>query len=165
MQDQKLDNSPINRIRKKSRERRDLTDDIAPTFQEFVTMRLNPTWRYIADRHWATYHDLCKPCSVRYDHIMKLETMEEELTPYIANLSKSQRDFDHLVSMASPKNKSPSKKDNSLHGRTVVKEFLDLSQEQRDGIYKIFKFDMGMFGYEFDAKTAEGKNEEECGDK
>ena len=40
------------------------------------------------DGHWKLYNDLCAPCTVRYDYISKLETMQSDLPALLHHLKK-----------------------------------------------------------------------------
>ena len=44
-------------------------------FHEFVKYALS---HFPIDRHWLTFYDSCLPCSIRYDKVVKMETMQED---------------------------------------------------------------------------------------
>ena len=45
-------------------------------FEEFVKYIIDMDTR---NRHWNAIHKVCKPCTVQYDYILRLETLERDL--------------------------------------------------------------------------------------
>ena len=51
------------------------------TFEEFISflsMNENSNSFGLVENHWSTYNRLCQPCTIKYDVIAHLETIEED---------------------------------------------------------------------------------------
>lgn len=49
------------------------------TFSQFLR---HVVWTHgagVADEHWETFTEMCDPCRVKFDYILKLETIQEEM--------------------------------------------------------------------------------------
>ncbi|XP_069997078.1 carbohydrate sulfotransferase 10 [Penaeus vannamei] len=86
--------------------------------------------------HWGKYVELCAPCGLKYDYVVKLETMSEDLE-YI---------FQKLGIPSNPnlrKNKSTRRKDFSKYFRY----YRWISKELKREVFETFKDDLEMFEY------------------
>ena len=52
------------------------------TFKEFIQYLKFPESE---DPHWAPVYSICQPCAIKYDQIVKTETMDEDNTEIIMN--------------------------------------------------------------------------------
>ena len=123
-----------------------------PTFQEFITQRLTPSWNYAEDKHWAPYSKKCGPCRISYDYIIKLETIEHDIKPIVSILSEGNKSMgEHLMSMIIPQNSHSRSHD---PGDQVIPEMFNLSLSQRAKLEQIYNIDLQLFDYQFDNVTA-----------
>ena len=90
-----------------------------------------------------TYMDLCLPCEVRYDYILKMETLDSDSQEALSLfLNKGQR------SVTLP----------HLHAKRPVQErlvstsnvFRQLDMDLVKAIMKIYQVDFDLFGYTWD---------------
>ncbi len=112
------------------------------TFQEYA--------KYIGDRriskfsgspteHWHPMVDLCSPCTIKYDLIAHLETLETDTANILERIGGSE--FMDLVVGQSPHGTSSSK------SNIVVKYFDQLTEDDIEGIRWRYKKDFKLFGY------------------
>ena len=113
------------------------------TFSEFVRYlgdEKNKESRFFNNIHWVDVNRVCSPCSVRYDVIGKLETIEDD-AKYILKLAN----VDDIVDFPSPDISSPTysfKKD-------ILEQYLeDVPAEYVRDLYKRYLLDFELFGYE-----------------
>ncbi|KAK3859090.1 hypothetical protein Pcinc_034756 [Petrolisthes cinctipes] len=101
------------------------------TFEEFLHHVL---WTHdfgFQDPHWISVYDLCEPCARRYDHVVHMETAQEEL-----------RDLLNLVGHP-PVNVT-------LHPIKPLPDFhmyLGLPKLLLDKIIQLYWLDFHLFGY------------------
>lgn len=51
-----------------------------PTFEDFVNfLTSDPNFERFNDGHWKSFDRLCKPCASRYDVIVKMETIDDDM--------------------------------------------------------------------------------------
>ena len=114
------------------------------TFEEFLTFivdnvipeaeRINP--------HWDTYQHLCHPCHVKYDHVIKFETLEED------NSAILKRYF----SVSNATEFFPKRNMKSVPSKDIMMQYYsNISKALVSKIYNMFKVDMDMFGYDIPA--------------
>ena len=56
------------------------------TLEYFLRLVTDPGWFGYLDRHWTPYTDLCDPCSIEYDYVLRLETLEQDAVPVLKAL-------------------------------------------------------------------------------
>merc|ERR1712016_4216 len=56
--------------------------------------------------HWRKYEDLCQPCSVHYDFILKLETVDVDLPQFLVKIKADRTLIDNLEVRNSHRNKT-----------------------------------------------------------
>ena len=111
-----------------------LASGVNVTIEEFL--------RYIADTsipqnkrmedHWTPYEDLCLPCRVRYDYIIKLETLQEDTDEILRRVFHSPLQLRNL---------NPGKKtDHKL-------ENIDVNVLKT--VHRQYNMDLDMFGYDW----------------
>lgn len=104
------------------------------------------TWlsflRYIAaepeqyfDYHWRSFWKFCKPCSIRYDFIVKSETSEQDAREVFKHLRIN--DKIHL----------PKRYKNSL---SPSKYYENIPDDLLQQIYEKYRMDFELFGYSLD---------------
>ncbi|XP_063598342.1 carbohydrate sulfotransferase 10-like [Penaeus indicus] len=105
-------------------------------FSHFLTHVVHTHKTGTWNGHWGKYTELCAPCGVKYDYIIKLETMSEDLE-YV---------FQKLGIPSNPhlrKNKSTRRKDFSKYFRY----YRWISKELKREVFETFKDDLAMFEY------------------
>ncbi|XP_053675166.1 carbohydrate sulfotransferase 9-like [Anopheles nili] len=109
-----------------------------PSFQDFT--------RYVIDQyhnnkpsdlHWRPINDLCTPCLARYDSIMKMESFTKDLD-YLANRTQLHRKI-------KPVQMNHSRRDPVR--RLIQKYFSQLTRQQFDDLYEIYRIDFELFDY------------------
>ena len=63
-----------------------------PSWEEFVTYMSRHhqiSTVHTKNRHWTRQVELCYPCTVKYDRILKLETIDNDFAPILARLTQS----------------------------------------------------------------------------
>ena len=117
-----------------------------PTWEEFV--------RFVAadeklhyDVHWQGYEDLCRPCQIHYDAVVKLESIHEDSHQLLSRLG--------LVEQFSIGHFNPSVGEG---GKANLEYFRELSNQTFEDLKLTFRRDMTMFGY-----GLEGKRQITCG--
>uniref|UniRef100_A0AAG5DRL1 Carbohydrate sulfotransferase n=1 Tax=Anopheles atroparvus TaxID=41427 RepID=A0AAG5DRL1_ANOAO len=109
-----------------------------PTFQDFV--------RYVVDEfrdshptdlHWRPINDLCTPCLARYDFILKMETFAQDME-YLANRTQLSGKIDRVQM-------NHSRRDSV--NRLIKKYFSQLTRQQLQDLYDIYKIDFDLFEY------------------
>ena len=115
------------------------------TLQQFLAMIL----RAPDGRHWMNYVDLCQPCRVKYDSVLKLETLESDLEqalPLFLNPGQQAVKLPH-----SNRERYLTNKINSV---TEAIRKVDPQLVRR--ILDLFRDDMALFGYTWDNLTGAG---------
>lgn len=110
------------------------------TFDEFVTYLLDPRTAETGpfDIHWRQYHELCRPCLIRYDFIGKYETLAED-----ADFVLSQLGVRKGVSF--PKGPRRRVKTSDL----VAEKFSSVSAADVHRLWKLYSIDFDMFNYSY----------------
>ena len=124
------------------------------TFEQFLKMitlaKTTTHLNYLAkprnDLHWATIYDICAPCHVRYDFILKLHSMnhEKELILPLFNATD-------LPNM----NAATSHTENVFNVKIpdVMTAYRNVTLDILQQINTIYKRDLEMFGYGFDMEA------------
>jgi len=112
-----------------------------PTFSEFVSFILDEDkMKHLLDMHWTPITKFCTPCQVKFDIVVKFETLDED-----------QR---YLIKKANLNNVIKPEWKNNGKGRNtqdlVSKYYSQLTREQLYGIYQLFRYDLELFDYSSD---------------
>ena len=119
-------------------------------FAMFLTEENKPDHEEV-DVHWAKYEDLCQPCSVHYDFILKLETVDTDL-PQFLDIIKANRTFiDNL-------NVRNSQRKKTFTGR-ILSEFVKVPEKVVKELYDTYALDFEYFGYNFDFDSHQSVSE------
>ena len=115
------------------------------SFQQFLTL----IGHFPNDRHWMRYTDLCQPCHIQYDSVLKLETLERDLEqtmPLFLNPSQQAANLTHGNRQRYQANK--------LSSVTEALQKVDphLVRQTLD----FYGHDMTLFGYTWDSLTGAG---------
>uniref|UniRef100_A0A182K9U1 Carbohydrate sulfotransferase n=1 Tax=Anopheles christyi TaxID=43041 RepID=A0A182K9U1_9DIPT len=112
-----------------------------PSFQDFA--------RYVVDQfrnekpsdlHWRPINDLCTPCLARYDSIIKMETFARDVE-HLANRT-------NLHGKIKPVQMNHSRRDSV--DTLIEKYFSQLTKQQFDDLYDIYRIDFELFQYSSD---------------
>ena len=115
------------------------------TFEEFLTFivddvipeseRVNP--------HWDTYQHLCHPCHVKYDHVIKFETLEEDNTAILKR----------YFSVSNATEFFPKRNMKSVPSKDIMMQYYsNISKALIYKVYNMFKVDLDMFGYDISSE-------------
>ncbi len=124
------------------------------SFQEFIRYvgDVHNKMGHPAEEHWREISRLCDPCSVQYDFIGKLETMDDD-TKYIL----SHIGADHLTNILNIRTHPT----NSSSENEVQAAFRQVTEEDVVQFEKRFKMDMELFDYQRPTRITQFKSEEE----
>ncbi|CAG0898933.1 unnamed protein product [Cyprideis torosa] len=105
-----------------------------PTFTEFIEyLTTQSPDQY--NEHWMPTYVKCRPCSVNYEFIMKLETIQEDVEYVMKAVGANVTGFERLNQRTS----------DSME--TTRKYFERLPEEKIEQLYENYKFDFELFGY------------------
>ncbi|XP_033640994.1 carbohydrate sulfotransferase 11-like isoform X1 [Asterias rubens] len=115
------------------------------TWTEFVDYLTHPTERkevetdiHFSD-HWRQMNQICSPCSIDYDVIGNLETVNAD-AKYVLNMLKAPSNAQYLSSAGS-------RPTNSSDKGTFDKYFSKLNKKQLTQLWELYKLDYELFGY------------------
>lgn len=111
-----------------------------PTWTEFVDFVVQHE-RNKMDIHWMRYLTLCQPCLIKYDTVIKLETIDEDIRKF---LDSFQPDGNYTFGH---KNKSQGRK-----GKTISDYLNELPEDLLQELQEFYSKDMTMFGYSMDSE-------------
>lgn len=113
------------------------------TFREFVNIILKqPVEKW--DEHWAPFTALCRPCSMRYDVIAKVETLDEDLKALLPRIG--------LSGWSLPE-RNVKTRSNDSRQQAVAQHLLELSRQQLLQLHAIYMYDFELFGYKLQGYT------------
>ncbi|XP_063221440.1 carbohydrate sulfotransferase 9-like [Bacillus rossius redtenbacheri] len=112
-----------------------------PTFPEFV--------RYVVERrrfdeHWRPYHNECSPCTLRYQYILKTESLDLEERYLVQVLGLHNLSSFHKASLRRIHNVNPSGRTGSQQARHYYSQ---VPQDLVQKLYQIYANDFEMFNY------------------
>lgn len=109
-----------------------------PTFPEFVNFLLfEATHSASLDMHWTPITTFCTPCQVKFDVILKFDTLEEDQIYLIEKAG--------LGNVIKPEHKNSGKGKNT--NEHLMNQYAQLTKSQVLGLYQIFKYDFELFDY------------------
>ena len=88
----------------------------------------------IQNAHWMTYWQLCFPCDIKYDFVLKLESIDEDSRWFLDNIS--------LPNISYPKGYS-----NSVDDAQLQKQLDQVPKDLVTAVYKYLETDYELFGY------------------
>ncbi|XP_068692029.1 carbohydrate sulfotransferase 11-like [Montipora foliosa] len=104
------------------------------TFRKFI--HFITTIGFNADRHWATYDNLCHPCDIPFDFIGHFNDMQEE-APYVLRRTG----MDKVVTFPPFITHNTSTK--------IIENFATIPKVEMFQLIKLFEKDYEMFNYHF----------------
>ncbi|KAL3208798.1 hypothetical protein MRX96_038819 [Rhipicephalus microplus] len=106
------------------------------TFAEFVKIILNmPVQKW--DSHWAPYTTRCRPCTMRYNLIVKVETLDRDLEFLLPIIG--------LAGWSFPKMNAKETYNRTDEGSKEY--FAELTRQQVLQLHAIYMYDFEFFGY------------------
>ena len=119
------------------------------TWTEFVTFLVNEQGDDIRsvynvhanDIHWRRQVDLCRPCCIPYNHVIKMETMEHDASP-VLEILKNSREHMHRRELPTLNRAAKTAKKN-----TILKEFQELPPSIKTRLIERYMDDFKLFGY------------------
>ena len=123
-------------------------------FSEFL-MYISSTGRRHQNLHWSSYIDLCNPCKVKYDYIVKLETSNDD-SSFIVNRLGGKSYTSELPRTNGRRHRMSSSRRLDL--------YRDVPDVILDKVLKNFEVDMKLFGYEWNSKTLTASCSQKSGD-
>ncbi|XP_077529737.1 carbohydrate sulfotransferase 10-like [Haemaphysalis longicornis] len=113
------------------------------TFGEFVNYILElPADKW--DNHWAPFTPRCRPCSMRYNVIARVETLDRDLEAFLPRIG--------LSGWSLPKRNVKAQKNGSLT-REIPQYFSEVSRQQMLRLHAIYMYDFELFGYRLEGYT------------
>jgi chondroitin 4-sulfotransferase 11 len=110
-----------------------------PTFSEFVEFLLFETAHGSdLDMHWIPMHAFCTCCQVRFDLILKFETLDEDQRYLIERAG--------LIGIIRPEHKNSGKGHKNTN-ELLMSYYAQLSKSQVKGLYQLYKYDFELFDY------------------
>ena len=95
------------------------------------------------DKHWQSYYTLCQPCLIDYDHIIRLETADNDIGIVLDHLNYTGSEERLAVS-----NRHENMKRNTKNKLDVVTRQMNLMESDiLHGLLKVFRYDFELFGY------------------
>lgn len=122
------------------------TGDVPLT--DFIHYLVTPGYFKQRDIHWQTYESLCYPCHIRYDYILRLETMEHDqhfILPLIG-IGKSEISLPKL-------NLSPL----STNSKLNESDYFSVDSDSMGKLIQKYKIDSDLFGYQFTREIGKSK--------
>ena len=120
----------------------DERENYIPTIEEFAQYAL-----VTRNIHWNSYAFRCDPCHIRYDHVIRLETLASDTEkllkaayPEVASLPSTNA-YRHAQSA---KTNDQSK---------TLSEFSDVESSTLAAVFQKYKYDFNLYGYGFDVKS------------
>ncbi|XP_058065609.1 carbohydrate sulfotransferase 8-like [Anopheles bellator] len=108
------------------------------SFRDFVQFIIEDVaYSRDLDVHWCPVNNLCTPCLVRYDLIIKLETYAQDVEVLLRRTN--------LRDKIKPVHINHTRRD--VVDRLIEKYFSQITQKQMDALYAIYEIDFMLFGY------------------
>ena len=124
-----------------------------PSFNEFVKLLVAGTLDefsdfYIEPRHWLPQSDLCLPCSIKYDYILTIESLADELPLLFKEIGLPSR-FNFPDRNPESIFRKVGKGQNYIQGYNYfTTQFSKLNKTDIHNLLNYYKDDFNLFGYE-----------------
>ena len=111
-------------------------------FSEVITEpESSPSYIY-SNPHWKSVAEICFPCHIKYNSILRLETFEQD-SSFLHKLKISPAELPHL-------NQNPNGQKSLKYGVKHLHHFSKVSVEQLAKLQHRYQMDMDLFGYGYD---------------
>ena len=119
------------------------------TFGEFVDY----VFAGHPNHHWSPYALRCHLCSIKYTHVLKLETFSSDIPSFLDDVG-----LERSIIETHSRNRKRSHSNATQTTQILVKprdmpEFRDLTKRQIDKLLKLFKRDLLILGYGYNRVT------------
>ena len=124
------------------------------TFHEFVRLVTDPDAPH--NQHWDSYTNIANPCLIKYDYIMKTETMSRDAEPILSKLTDGNPELllKHVKRVHGTRDAQDAQDDTTYkadelasRGKPLEQEILDLTNKEMEVLQRTVRADMEMFGY------------------
>jgi hypothetical protein len=122
------------------------------TIQDFVNLVLDPTSPY--NPHWDMAFNLCHPCAIQYDCVIRTETIAEDAQYILEILSQGLDSPLELEIVHTRTNNTVDDVTDPTFAK-VLENFEKIPKYQLEQLKEVYKHDMEVFGYDFDVHSRE----------
>ena len=127
-------------------------EDNLPIFWEFAQYIINT---HKDDEYWRPIYRQCPMCSVKYNYVLKKETLHEEEAEFLKKFG--------WQNMLKPAQKETYEKNSTR----IMELYLDdLTDDEVIKLYEVYQYDFLLFGYSFkrgDLELPSNRNKEDFG--
>ena len=95
---------------------------------------------------WASIHDHCKPCHIKYDYVFRLETLSRDILSLYAHVHEINKTVRVPTIIHANNNAGNINKVTRLRNT-----FQNVSTKTLEGVMNIYRRDFDMFGYHWSA--------------
>ncbi|XP_077491904.1 carbohydrate sulfotransferase 11-like, partial [Amblyomma americanum] len=88
----------------------------------------------------------CRPCSIKYDVIVKVETLDSDFEKLLSRLG--------LAGWKLPKRNAKSPRNKSQARKAFARHFSELTREQVLKLFAIYVYDFELYGYRLEGYTS-----------
>ena len=120
-----------------------------PTFEEFVQMLLDKKSEFAFEPHWQSAIVMCNPCLIKYDYILKVETLNQDIDLFLKNAYKKDV-FQYIGEKKVNRNRESDLTETTDNLHKILLEFNLLSDLQIKKLIKKYRYDFEFYGYGFD---------------
>ena len=124
------------------------------TFKEFIGFVVtNSKGGHTMNEHWMPFYMYCNYCGIKYDIIGRVEDFEQDFRlimhkASLGHLLPNDKSRYHIHPSGTQTISAPSHEEIPTYTEKVKKYFSQLSTWQLDQLYKLYKLDFEMFGYD-----------------
>ena len=122
----------------------------ALSFKEYVDLIATRYNKGFRDGHWNTIWDRCDPCRIKYDYILRTETLADDFVKLGDVLKKRLADRGlKITNLTLPHITRAELKslDPRMKIQRLASEYGNVSRETMAGLRYVYHEDMAMFGY------------------
>lgn len=116
------------------------------SFSQFLELIVTEPIRF-RNHHWEPMVAHCHPCEVMYDHIVRLETIQED----IPTILQRHRTYRETLPSLQVRNMARDMRTKMLN---LYKEYNEIPQDLIDRIYEHYRLDFELFGYTWEKSAA-----------
>lgn len=126
-------------------------------FEQFVELIARFYDTRFSERHWQSYFELCHPCNIKYDNIIKLETLSEDLPILLANYFKSDPSGESTVVST-----HKTRPDNVNKLIDTTSRFSSVDKNVVQKLLSLYEKDLLLFGYTWNDTAGAGCRHLSC---
>ncbi|KAK2157738.1 hypothetical protein LSH36_185g00027 [Paralvinella palmiformis] len=119
------------------------------TFDQFLYLIAKYHETSFKDGHWLSYYEHCHPCNIKYDYIIKFETIEHDLKLFYKHYFKSNESQDVMRRNSARSNITDKLED-------VTRLFSAIDPNIVKEILNIYEKDFLLFSYTWDSEGVAG---------